>query len=166
LSEDKREFAVLFYNPNISPLSEYAKRLEGNKRVCQKFQVPFIELPHEPEVWELAVRGYESAPERGERCYKCFLLRLTKAANYAKENGFASFSSVLGVSRYKDLKQVNAAAKQAENDCGVAYDFTNWRKGGLEELRGVLIDELGLYNQTFCGCKYSLRRRREVIFRP
>ena len=36
LAEQGVNFAVLFYNPNIRPLSEYERRRDENKRVCGK----------------------------------------------------------------------------------------------------------------------------------
>lgn len=155
LASQKRIFTVLFYNPNIDTAAEYEKRLRENERVCQRFGVPFVSLPYEPEVWAQAVKGLEHEPERGKRCSVCFELRLQKAARYAREHGFTSFSSVLGISRHKDLQQVNQAAQKAARAQGVAYDLTNWRKGGLEELRRALIEEMSLYKQNYCGCIFS-----------
>lgn len=155
LASQKRTFTVLFYNPNIDTAAEYEKRLQENKRVCENFGVPFVSLSYEPEVWVEAVRGLENEPERGQRCSVCFELRLKKAARYAREHGFTRFSSVLGVSRYKDLQQVNQAAQKAAQTEGIAYDLTNWRKAGLEELRRALIEEMQLYKQNYCGCIFS-----------
>lgn len=157
LAQQGRPFTVLFYNPNIDTQEEYQKRLAENQRVCEKFNVPFVSLPYEPHVWCAAVQGLENEPERGKRCSVCFELRLKRAAQYAKENGFTCFSSVLGISRHKDLDQVNAAAARAATAEGIPYDTTNWRKGGLEELRRALNQEMQLYNQTYCGCKFSKR---------
>lgn len=158
LAGEKRNFAVLFYNPNMDSAAEYQKRLAENERVCRTFGVLFISLPYEPDVWRAAVRGLENEPERGRRCSVCFELRLKRAAQFAKENGFTCFSSVLGISRHKDLQQVNAAAARAAAQSAVPYDQTNWRKGGLEELRRALISEMQLYNQSYCGCVFSRRK--------
>lgn len=151
----ERDLTVFFYNPNIYPLSEYEKRRDEQRGVCDRLQIPFVELPYEPEAWRQAVKGLEAEPERGRRCEACFLLRLQKAAAYAYANGFEDFTSVLGVSRYKDLEQVNRAASQAALENGAAYDGANWRKGGLEERRRALLKEWALYNQNYCGCIYS-----------
>lgn len=151
-----RCFTVLFYNPNIDREEEYQKRLAENQRVCERFGVPFVALEYEPQVWRQAVKGLEQEPERGKRCSVCFALRLKRAAQYAQENGFTAFSSVLGISRYKDLEQVNRAAQTVQTPA-VPYDYTNWRKGGTEELRHALIKEMALYNQNYCGCIYSRR---------
>ncbi|MBR3631985.1 MAG: epoxyqueuosine reductase QueH [Elusimicrobiaceae bacterium] len=157
LARQGRAFTVLFYNPNIDTAEEYQKRLLENKRVCERFNVPFVDLPYEPQVWQQAVQGLEREPERGRRCSVCFELRLARAAAYAKEQGFTHFSSVLGISRHKDLQQVNQAAAAASAKYQIPYDLTNWRKGGLEELRRALISEMGLYKQTYCGCMFSKR---------
>ncbi len=157
LAAQGRKFTVLFYNPNIDNETEYQKRLAENKRVCARFGVPFAQLPYEPEVWCQAVKGLEKEPERGKRCSVCFELRLRRAANYAKEHGFTAFSSVLGISRHKDLDQVNAAAQRAAQKEDIPYDLTNWRKGGTEQLRSALIKEMQIYNQTYCGCVFSRR---------
>lgn len=147
---------VLFYNPNIYPLSEYEKRRDEQARVCRALGAQFVELPYEPDVWEAQVRGLENEPERGKRCSSCFYMRLKKAQAYAKAHHFEAMTSVLGVSRYKDLDQVNRAARRAWQEVGKPYWARNWRKDGLEELRRALIQEFHLYRQTYCGCRYSL----------
>lgn len=157
LADAGADASVLFYNPNIYPSEEYVKRRDEQRRVCERFGLPFIELPYEPDEWDKAVSGLENEPERGKRCSVCFYLRLARAARYAKENGFDAFASVLGVSRYKDLAQVNREAARAAQTVGAAYNDTNWRKNGLEELRKALIKELELYSQQYCGCRFSLR---------
>ncbi len=160
LAEQGRQFTVLFYNPNIDSEAEYQKRLAENKRVCARFGVPFAELPYEPQVWHEAVKGLEKELERGKRCSACFYLRLRRAARYAKENGFTAFSSVLGISRHKDLQQVNAAALAAAQQEHIPYDLTNWRKGGTQQLKTALMREMQIYNQNYCGCIYSRRANK------
>lgn len=155
LARENACFTVYFYNPNIAPAEEYVARRDEQARLCARYGVEFIEGPYEPAVWERAVQGVENAPERGARCERCFALRLRQTARYAAVKGFETFSSVLGVSRYKDLEQVNRVAAEVQTASGVTYDATNWRKGGLEESRRALTKELDLYNQTYCGCIYS-----------
>ena len=148
---------VLFYNPNIYPQQEYEKRRDEQARVCDFLGARFVELPYEPEAWNKVVCGLESSePERAKRCGACFLMRLMKAQEYAKAHNFEALTSVLGVSRYKDLNQVNAAARLAWAYVGKPYWAKDWRKDGLEDLRRALIKEFNMYQQTYCGCKYSL----------
>ena len=151
------DVTLLFHNPNIYPLSEYEKRRDEQKHACAHFGIHFVELPYEPQEWERLVTGLENEPERGKRCSVCFFMRLKKAAQYAKEHGFEEISSVLGVSRYKDMEQVNAAARAACAQEGVVYNETNWRRNGLEEARRAVWKELNFYSQQYCGCRFSLQ---------
>ena len=157
--KEGRDFAVLFYNPNIQPKEEYDKRLIENKRLCLEEGVPFFELDYEPEKWKEATLFLENEPEKGKRCDKCFALRLRRAAQFAKELGFSQFTSVLGVSRYKNFDQVTNIALQISKEEGVFYDDTNWRKNGGEDRRAFLAKERQLYHQTYCGCAPSMRKK-------
>ena len=153
MAEDGVDFAVAFYNPNIRPIEEYEKRRDENKRVCEIYHVPFIELEYDNVRWCSLTKGLENEPERGKRCDICFQMRLTRVMQYALNNGFTTVSSVLGVSRYKDLDQVNRAAQRASQKTGCPYIEIEGRKNGMQQLRLELIKELGLYNQNYCGCK-------------
>ena len=153
MDEKKKDFAVVFYNPNIRPLNEYEKRRDENKRVCTLYHVPFIELEYDNARWCELVQGLEREPERGKRCDICFQMRLTRVMEYTLNNGFSAVASVLGVSRYKNLDQVNAAAAKASQQTGCPYVHIEGRKNGMQELRMLLIKELTLYNQDYCGCK-------------
>ena len=153
LTEQGTDFAVVFYNPNIRPYAEYAKRRDENERVCRLYGVPFIELEYDNERWCELTRGLENEPERGKRCSICFYMRLKRVMEYAKENGYSAVASVLGVSRWKNLAQVNEAAYQAATAVGFKYLEIEGRKHGMQELRASLIKELNLYNQNYCGCK-------------
>ena len=151
LAQKGESFSVLFYNPNIVPVSEYRRRADENKRICQEYNVPFIELEYDNQRWCELTEGLENLPERSKRCDICFEMRLKKAFEYAKANGFNRVSSVLGFSRYKDFEQVNRAALRAGGKN--LYEPINWRKGGLQELSNRLNKDLSLYNQKYCGCK-------------
>lgn len=153
MAADGRDFAVIFYNPNIRPIGEYEKRRDENKRLCNIYGVPFIELEYDNERWCALTKGLENEPERGKRCSVCFEMRLKRVMEYALENGFTAVASVLGVSRYKNLNQVNAAASKASSKTGCPYIHIEGRKNGMQELRMQLIKDLELYNQDYCGCK-------------
>lgn len=152
LAETGEDFAVVFYNPNIRPFAEYQKRLLENKRLCEHYDVEFIELEYDHEHWCELIKGLENEPERGRRCSICFEMRLKHVMNYAKTHGFTAVASVLGVSRYKNLAQVNQAAAIASQETGCPYIEIEGRKNGMQELRNQLIKELELYSQDYCGC--------------
>ncbi len=159
LHDEGRDFAVVFYNPNIHPEAEYVKRKDEQKRLCERWGVEFIELEYDPKNWLVMAEPYKNEPERGERCFRCFYFRLSRVMRYAKENGFQQVGSVLGVSRWKDLNQVNRAGRLAMENEGVPYVEIEGRKHGMQENRLRFIKELGLYNQEYCGCVYSMRKK-------
>ena len=100
----------------------------------------------------------QQAPERGIRCERCFVYRLTVAARKAKELGLQYFTTTLASSRWKSLEQINRAGHLAEQAVeGTTFWDQNWRKGGLQERRNQLLKEFDFYNQQYCGCEFSQR---------
>lgn len=153
LAKDKKDFSVIFYNPNIKPFEEYNKRLNENKIICKLYNVPFIEMEYEDKLWDSLTNTLMDEPERGSRCSVCFYMRLKKTFEYAKEHGFTAVSSVLGASRYKDLNQVNTIADKVSKQFGINYVDIEMRKGGMQERAATLTKDLNLYHQDYCGCK-------------
>ena len=100
------DISVYFYNPNIDERQEYDKRLDELRRFTKEAEfaldVKVIEGDYEPELFYEMAKGRENLPERGERCYDCYKLRLRKTAEYAKAHGFDYFSTTLSISPYKN----------------------------------------------------------------
>lgn len=154
------KFTVYFYNPNIFPFDEYEKRKTDNKRFAEKLGVPFIDADYDNENWQARVKGLENEPERGARCAKCFSMRLERAALYAHENGFDLLATSLGISRWKNLEQVNACGRKAvEPYKDLKFWDYNWRKDGGADRRFDVAKREGFYLQNYCGCIYSMRKR-------
>ncbi|MDD5586197.1 MAG: epoxyqueuosine reductase QueH [Alphaproteobacteria bacterium] len=151
-------FAVYYYNPNIYPREEYVRRKADNIRFAEKLGVPFADADYDPENWQTCVKGLEDEPERGARCTQCFSLRLERAALFAHENGFDALATSLGMSRWKNLEQVNACGQRAVAPYdGLRFWDNNWRKNGGADRRFVIARREGFYEQKYCGCVYSLR---------
>ena len=104
---------VFFYNPNIHPKREYEIRKEEDKRFCDKLGIHHVDVDYDPVNWFNRVKGLEWEPERGARCTQCFDMRFERAALYASENDFSVFSSSLGISRWKNMKQINGCGERA-----------------------------------------------------
>ena len=150
---------LFFYNPNIFPREEYEKRKNECIRHVETLGLDFINADYEHDKWTEAVRGLENEPERGKRCLKCFKIRLLTAAKYASENGFKVFATTLSTSRWKNLDQINDAGTFAVSRFPeLTFLAENWRKGGLTERRNELIRQYGFYNQTYCGCEFSMKQ--------
>jgi epoxyqueuosine reductase len=162
------EPTVYFYNPNIYPKEEYEHRKREVVRYIQKIKVPFIDADHEIDGWLQATEGHEEDAERGKRCGICFEMRLGKTAAYAAEHGFKVFATSLGISRWKDLEQVNRAGRRAASLFpGLTYWEHNWRLYGGQEQMEKIAKEENFYRQNYCGCLYSLREsiRRDLAKR-
>lgn len=152
------DFTIFFYNPNIHPEKEYLIRKRENLQFAEKYGVPFVDADYDAKVWFDRVKGLESEPERGARCTACFDLRLERAALYAHEHGFDIFTSCLGVSRWKDMKQVNECGERAAKAYpNLRYWTYNWRKQGGSARMVEIAKRERFYQQEYCGCAYSLR---------
>jgi predicted adenine nucleotide alpha hydrolase (AANH) superfamily ATPase len=152
------EATVYFYNPNIDPKEEYEHRKKEVVRFIQKMKVPFVDADYKIDGWLAAVQGHEGDAERGKRCTICFEMRLGKTAAYAADHGFKVFTTSLGISRWKDLEQVNHAGRRAAALFpGLVYWEHNWRLDGGQERMERTSKEENFYRQNYCGCQYSLR---------
>lgn len=149
---------LYFYNPNIHPEKEYLLRKEENIRFADEINMPFIDADYDVHHWFSRTQGYDHSPERGQRCSMCFDMRFEKTAQYAFEHGFDVISSTLGISRWKDMEQINRCGEQATADYPeILYWTFNWRKQGGSARMIEISKEQNFYQQQYCGCVYSLR---------
>jgi len=106
----------------------------------------------------------ENEPEKGRRCTMCFDMRFERTALYAHEHGFPVMTSSLGISRWKDMNQINdSGCRAASRYPDLMYWDFNWRKQGGSERMIQISKREQFYQQEYCGCVYSLRdtnRRR------
>lgn len=169
IAKNNIDLTIYFYNPNIHPKKEYEIRKNENKRFAEKLNLPFIDADYDVVNWFDLVKGLENEPERGIRCTACFDMRFVKTAQYAALNGFDVFTSSLGISRWKDMDQINASGLFAANQYNITYWDYNWRKNNGSARMYTLAKEEHFYKQEYCGCIYSLRdtnKWREQNNRP
>lgn len=152
------DFTIFFYNPNIHPVQEYEIRKQENIKFAELHNIPFIDADYDKDNWFARAKGMEWEPERGKRCSMCFDMRFERTALYAHEHGFPVISSSLGISRWKDMEQINESGiKAASPYPGLTYWTYNWRKNGGSERMYEIAKREGFYKQEYCGCVYSLR---------
>lgn len=152
------EYTIFFYNPNIHPLKEYLLRKDENVRFAEKHGVPFVDADYDKDNWFARAKGMEWEPERGTRCTMCFDMRFERAALYAHEYGFPVITSSLGISRWKNMQQINDCGHRAAGRYpGLLYWDYNWRKGGGSARMIEISKRENFYQQEYCGCVYSLR---------
>ena len=152
------ELEIFFYNPNIHPRKEYELRKEENVRFAEKYQIPFVDADYDKENWFERVKGLEWEPERGKRCTLCFDMRFERTALHAHEHSFPVMTSCLGISRWKNMAQINdCGVRAAARYPGLSYWTFNWRKKGGSERMIEISKREKFYQQEYCGCVYSLR---------
>lgn len=152
------DYTIFFYNPNIHPKREYLIRKEENIRFAQKHNIPFIDADYDTDNWFERAKGMENEPERGIRCTMCFDMRFARTALYAAEHGFSVISSSLGISRWKDMQQINECGRRAAEPYeNMHYWDYNWRKKGGSARMIEISKREQFYQQEYCGCIYSLR---------
>lgn len=152
------DYTIFFYNPNIHPKREYDIRKTENIRFAEKHGIAFIDADYDADNWMARAKGLEWEPERGARCTMCFDMRFERTALYAAENGFPVITSSLGISRWKDMNQINGCGMRAAAKYdGVTYWTYNWRKGGGSARMIEISKREEFYQQEYCGCVYSLR---------
>ena len=158
LIESNINFSIFFYNPNIHPVKEYLIRKEENIRFAEKHNIPFIDADYDTNNWFARAKGMENEPERGIRCTMCFDMRFERTALYAYENGFSLISSSLGISRWKNMAQINdCGIRAASHYPDIQYWDYNWRKNGGSSRMIEISKREEFYQQEYCGCVYSLR---------
>jgi hypothetical protein len=158
LSASDIDTTIFFYNPNIHPIEEYELRKQENIRFANKLGITFIDADYNREEWFGRTKGQENEPERGKRCTTCFDMRFEVTAKYAHENGFDLISSTLGISRWKDMNQINdCGLRAAEQYESLNYWDFNWRKKGGSSRMLEISKKEHFYQQEYCGCAYSLR---------
>lgn len=157
------KITVLYYNPNIFPLKEYKYRIEEQRRLIEslpaKNPISFIPTEYEPEKFYEAVKGYENIPEGGERCFKCYELRLRDAALYARRGDFDYFTTTLSISPLKKADKLNEIGLRLEEEYGVKYLCSDFKKKNGYKRSVELSAEYGLYRQEYCGCVFSKKER-------
>ena len=161
------EITVLYYNPNTWPAEEYHRRGEELKKfvaAAHPLGVTVVEDHYDPQEFYSAVTGLENEPERGSRCTVCYRLRMRRAAQYAKENGFDWFTTTLSISPLKDASRLNTLGGAIAAEYGLKYLHSDFKKKDGYRRSCALSKEYDLYRQDFCGCVYSkleAERRRK-----
>jgi predicted adenine nucleotide alpha hydrolase (AANH) superfamily ATPase len=152
------QYDIFFYNPNIHPVKEYEIRKNENIRFAEKHGIRMIDADYDVDNWFERIKGLENEPERGERCTQCFDMRFERTALYAYENGYDTITSSLGISRWKDMNQINASGERAAARYEQLLYWTyNWRKHGGSARMIEISKREEFYQQEYCGCIYSLR---------
>lgn len=159
------DITVFYYNPNISPEEEYKKRVEEIRRLIQELAVPhpvhFVEGAYQPELFYEMAKGLEDMKEGGERCFRCYRLRMEEAAKLAAEGGYDYFTTTLSISPLKNAGKINEIGEALSEIYPVQHLPSDFKKKNGYKRSVELSAQYGLYRQNYCGCVFSRREAME-----
>lgn len=156
------DITVYFYNPNITFEEEYYKRLNEQREYHEKreYSIKVIEGKYDPrEDFFKQVKGLEDRKEGGERCFKCYTLRMEATAQKAKELGFDYFSTVLSISPLKNAQWINEIGEELSEKYGIKFLNGDFKKKNRYLRSTEISREYELYRQDYCGCVFSKMER-------
>lgn len=155
---------VFYYNPNITPRAEYEKRVSELRRLIgllpAKHPIRLEAGKYEPEKFFAMAKGLEDEPEGGERCRRCYRLRLTAAARMAKAGDYDYFTTTLTISPMKNSRTLNSLGEELGHICRVRHLPSDFKKKNGYKRSVELSAEYRLYRQDYCGCVFSEREQR------
>lgn len=150
---------VFYFNPNISPKAEFDKRFAEQKRLIEALpsenKISLICGDYNYDEFLNIARGYESVPEGGERCFRCYRMRLEKTAELAKQKGFDYFCTTLSISPLKNSQKINEIGFDVAEKYGIKWLPSDFKKREGYKRSIELSREYDLYRQNFCGCVFS-----------
>ncbi len=160
---------TLYYgNSNIYPEEEfYRRRGELEKLLVELkkdygFEVKLIMPPYDNEAYMKDLEPYKDDPECGYRCQLCYRKRMEEAYDYAEEQGYEYFCTVMTISRQKSSQILNLIGSDLEKSHPkTKYFYSDFKKKDGIAKGKAMREQYGLYNQTYCGCRYSYEKRME-----
>ncbi len=142
-----------FYNPNIHPYQEYARRQETLRSYAEKILLNVIWM--KSYLLEEFLSQVASRPE--ERCVYCLTDRLKHTAEEAMKEKYDAFTSTLLYSRFQKHDLIRQIGESLGRQAGIPFFYQDFREGWNEGVR--ISRELGMYRQPYCGCIYSEKER-------
>lgn len=163
---DEFDLTIFYYNPNIHPEEEYKHRFSEVQRLVKEFglsdQIDVIEGEYNTDCYFEKCSELAKEKEGGARCSECFYLRLKETALYAKEHNFDMFATTLTISPHKNSKVINEIGKKIEEEVGVHFACSDFKKKEGFKKSNELAAKYNIYRQNYCGCTYSAEYLKEI----
>lgn len=160
---DYFDLTLYFNNSNIYPQQEFTRRLDELKRFIReaKLDIPIIETPYDPRYMQ-QLEPLRDEPEGQRRCHWCYEVRMRQAYQYADDNQFDYFTTVMSVSRHKNSKVLNQIGERLSQQYQTPYFYSDFKKGeGMRNSQAVS-NQYDFYRQNYCGCVFSIRHQQDL----
>ena len=165
LIKDYFDITIIYNNSNIYPEEEYNRRLNELKKYLQDINsgIEVIEFPYDNLNYNIDLEPYANQREGMDRCRICFRKRLGQAIDYAEQNGFDFVGTVMSISRFKNSQDLNKIGFELSEGKNVKWLPADFKKNGGYEKPLNIVREYKMYFQHYCGCKFSIRSKKEEL---
>ena len=165
LIKDYFKVTIIYNNSNIYPEEEYNRRLnELNKYLTDiDSGIEVIEFPYNNATYNKDLEPFANQREGMDRCRLCFRKRLGQAIEYAEANDFDFVGTVMSISRFKNSQDLNKIGFELSEGKRVKWLPADFKKNGGYEKSLDIVREHKMYFQHYCGCKFSIRDKKEEI---
>lgn len=157
---------IYYYNPNINTYEEFKKRADEQLKLINeinfKNKIDCIVAEYDNNEFEDAIKGLQDEPEGGNRCFKCYRLRLEQTCKYALKHNFDYFTTSLSISPYKNSSKLNEIGAELEKIYNVKYLYADFKKKNGYKRSIELSKIYNLYRQDYCGCIYSKKIKEDL----
>jgi len=162
------KITIYFNNSNIYPKEEYEHRLHELQRYLASFKDDFgydislIVAPYDNKNYMLDLYPYRDEKEGYHRCQICYKKRMSEAYDYAEDNHYDYFTTVMSISAQKNSQILNQIGFElSKNHPHCAYFYSDFKKNKGIDVSRLLVNKYNLYRQNYCGCVYSLENSKK-----
>ena len=162
------DVTILYNNSNIYPYTEYDRRLNELKVVLSKLKsdynldVKLIIKDYNHELYIEDLLPYKDLKEGGSRCVLCYTKRMKEAYDFAEENNFDYFTTVMTISRQKNSQILNNIGKSLELiHSKTKYFYSDFKKNKGIDIGQDMAKKYNLYRQEYCGCEFSMKNNEK-----
>ena len=165
LIKDYFKITIIYNNSNIYPEEEYNRRLNELKKYLTDIDsgIEVIEFPYNNATYNKDLEPFANQREGMDRCRLCFRKRLGQAIEYAEANDFDFVGTVMSISRFKNSQDLNKIGFELSEGKRVKWLPADFKKNGGYEKSLDIVREYKMYFQHYCGCKFSIRDKKEEI---
>lgn len=161
------DVTIYYNNSNIYPIEEYEKRLNELKKflvdfkIKEGYEVRFVVPKYDNDQYNIDLEPFADQSEGLQRCLICYEKRMASAYDYAEQNGFEYFATAMSISRQKNSQILNAIGRKLELlHPNTKYFYSDFKKAKGIDIAREMRDDYGLYQQTYCGCKYTFLKKK------
>ena len=163
--KDYFDITIIYNNSNIYPEEEYLRRLNELKKYLSDISanIKVIEFPYDNLTYNKDLEPYADQREGMDRCRICFRKRLGQAIEYAEAHNFDFVGTVMSISRFKNSQDLNKIGLELSEGKRVKWLPADFKKNGGYEKSLSIVREYQMYFQHYCGCKFSIRSKKEEL---